>query len=209
MKTIRDWNDLRQFGITILTGEACNVGKRLLCDVTARGHQALCQIFGLPLQLTVETTCNKCGEKGRHVVPARFKDKWNSGESSDPSVGSILLARDSLNFLAAMLLLHNGCKVAIVTKHGHIIGIEEGDRDFTEEIRVKDYPKPHEYVPYTLLENDGRAEAVYWENETWITTTHQFGRIEKFYGIEEIYGRMTSQPACGLSNVHAATGRTA
>ncbi len=38
MKYIHDWNDLRAYGINYLTGEACAVGKRLLCDVNERGR---------------------------------------------------------------------------------------------------------------------------------------------------------------------------
>jgi hypothetical protein len=46
MITVRDWNDLRSFGINALTGEACAVGKRLLCDVNDQGRKLLCSIFG-------------------------------------------------------------------------------------------------------------------------------------------------------------------
>ena len=34
MKSINCWNDLEPFGLIVLTGEACGLSYRLLCDVT-------------------------------------------------------------------------------------------------------------------------------------------------------------------------------
>ena len=39
MQTIRSWDDLSAFGIVPLTGEACGLSYRLLCDVTAQGKK--------------------------------------------------------------------------------------------------------------------------------------------------------------------------
>jgi len=39
MKHVRDWGDLRQFGIDMLTGEACALSTSLV-DVTERGGRS-------------------------------------------------------------------------------------------------------------------------------------------------------------------------
>ena len=41
MKTIHCWNDLSAYGIELLTGEACGLSYRLLCDVTAAGKKLI------------------------------------------------------------------------------------------------------------------------------------------------------------------------
>ena len=41
MKTISSWDDLKAYGIDPLTAEACGLGYRLLCDLTAEGKKIL------------------------------------------------------------------------------------------------------------------------------------------------------------------------
>jgi hypothetical protein len=41
MKSIRCWDDLSRYGILPLTGEACGLSYRLLCDVTAAGKRII------------------------------------------------------------------------------------------------------------------------------------------------------------------------
>ena len=108
MKHIHDWNDLRTYGINYLTGEACAVGKRLLCDVNERGHRLICSVFGLPPNTTLS-------------------DNWNGTVNGEPAVGSILLPRFSFGFLAAMILLESGCQCAVVMQTGEVWGIESHD----------------------------------------------------------------------------------
>lgn len=107
MKTIRCWDDLSQFGIVALTGEACGLSYRILCDVTARGKNILEKAFGLPeLQLA---------------------DNWNPGAADDPHVGSIMLAPEVLNFLGVFALLDNGCTEVRHIKDGGLHGFEQDD----------------------------------------------------------------------------------
>lgn len=100
----RTWQDLRQFGIVPLTGEACNMGKRLLCDVTEQGRLALCEIFGLPRN-------------------TRFQESWNSGDAADPHVGSIFLAYGMLEPIAAICLLRAGYRFAVCTDRDGVYGV--------------------------------------------------------------------------------------
>jgi len=47
MKTINCWDDLSRYGIVLLTGEACGLSYRLLCDVTAAGKRVIEKALGI------------------------------------------------------------------------------------------------------------------------------------------------------------------
>ena len=114
MKTIARWADLEPFGIDPLTGEACGLSYRILCDVTAKGRDVLQKCFGireLPL-------------------PAN----WNGGSALDPHVGSILLAPEMLAAVAVFALLEHGCTEAWLCQNGAVIGVEP--EDTSETIRL-------------------------------------------------------------------------
>lgn len=108
MKTIRYWDDLRDEGIVALTGEACGLSYRLLCDVTARGKRTL--------------------EKALGVAQLVLHENWNHGSADDPHVGSVLLAPDLLPFLGVFALLEAGCREVWLTKNRGVIGIEAEDQ---------------------------------------------------------------------------------
>jgi hypothetical protein len=78
---LHDWHDLRQFGIEALTGEACRVGVRVLCDLTPIGAQIVSDLLGVP--------------------EGSFPDAWNGGKA----VSSVLLPRDLWHDLAVWCLL--------------------------------------------------------------------------------------------------------
>ena len=46
MKAIRGARELEAYGIDVLTGEACGVGMRVLCDVTPAGEALLSGLLG-------------------------------------------------------------------------------------------------------------------------------------------------------------------
>ena len=66
MKTINCWDDLTQYGIVPLTGEACGLMYRILCDVTGGGKSVL--------------------EKALGVAELKLPESWNCGSDDDPSV---------------------------------------------------------------------------------------------------------------------------
>lgn len=72
--------DLEGFGVDILTGEACALGLRVLCDLTTRGR------------LTVEAFL------GSQIMIAPGSN-WNPGSPEDPHVGSVLLTWSTLRDL--------------------------------------------------------------------------------------------------------------
>ena len=107
MKNVNCWNDLRAYGIDVLTGEACGLSLRLLCDCTDRGRKLLSKVFGIPQMALAEP--------------------WNGGTAQDPHVGSILLPPDLFSLLGVFALLENGCREAWVTKNNAVLGLEPGD----------------------------------------------------------------------------------
>ena len=106
MKSINCWNDLEPFGIVLLTGEACGLSYRLLCDVTAQGKMVLEKCFGTP--------------------NLNLPERWNRGSEQNPHVGCIMLTREMLQPLAVFALLESGCKEVYLVKDS-VHGVEETD----------------------------------------------------------------------------------
>jgi hypothetical protein len=107
MRTINSWDDLRPLGIDALTGEACGLSYRLLCDVTERG------------KLTIQ--------KALGVNTLDLPENWNSGTEEKPHVGSVMLAPEFLLPLAIFALLEDGCVEVWRTRSGSLVGIEPSD----------------------------------------------------------------------------------
>ena len=70
MKTVSCWDEIRPCGIDALTGEACSLGYRLLCDLTARGRAIVERCLGVKIQ----------------------SENWNGGSKDDPHVASSVVA---------------------------------------------------------------------------------------------------------------------
>lgn len=105
MKTIRDWRDLNEFGIDLLTGEACAIGARYLCDVSEKGRKVICEFFGLPYNTVLQENYNS----GR-------------GNPTGPSVGAVMLPYSVFAQLSAFCLLSDGADEVLHTEEGHIMG---------------------------------------------------------------------------------------
>lgn len=100
LNTLRDFE---QFGIMTLTGEACNLGARILCDLTEAGKAAICECFGLP------PNC-------------QFKKNWNSG-----GVASIMMPYGVFQEIAPLILIFNGYEAVVRFKNGNCIGWKPED----------------------------------------------------------------------------------
>jgi len=107
MKTIHCWDDLNAYGIVLLTGEACGLSYRLLCDLTAKGKKTL--------------------EKALSIQQLVLAENWNHGSAEEPHVGSIMLAPDLLPFIAVFALLESGCPEVWLTRTRGVVGIEPDD----------------------------------------------------------------------------------
>lgn len=86
MRVLSNWRDLEDFGIDMLTGEACGLSMRLLCDVTERGKVLIERFFG-------------------GTITVKPGSNWNGGNKADPHVGSILLPSGVFSDLAAFCLI--------------------------------------------------------------------------------------------------------
>ena len=107
MKTVSGWKDLEPYGILPLTGEACGLMYRILCDVTGPGAAVFRKCFGL--------------ERASALGEA-----WNRGTAEAPHVGSVMLSRESLVPLGIFALLEDGCTEVYVLD-GNVIGLEADD----------------------------------------------------------------------------------
>lgn len=124
MKTVADWSALGEFGIVVLTGEACSLMYRILCDLTARGKRIIERC------LSVEIT----------------SESWNSGSKDDPHVACIMLTQEMIVPLAVFALLESGCREVWVTDCA-AIGIEADDTQ--EEVeRMKQVYQPRRRFAY-------------------------------------------------------------
>lgn len=138
--TINSWRDLEQFGINALTGESDKLGQRILCDLSARGVEAINEYFGAS-------------------VLDGLAPNWNSKVGDEPAVRSILLPRDYTP-LAIFLLLGVARVPYIVTMNGSMIGTdrkqyaEENDRAVDELMkRSPDEPSLGWRLPYSVIRN--------------------------------------------------------
>ena len=118
MKTVSSWDHLRPYGIDLLTGEACSLMYRLLCDLTQNGKRIVERCLSVQIQ----------------------SENWNGGSGDDPHVASIMLTREMLVPLAVFALLENGCREVWVTDSA-AIGVEPDDSDDELE-RMKRFTKP-------------------------------------------------------------------
>jgi hypothetical protein len=132
MRRITCFDDLRPFGIEPLTGEACGLMYRILCDVTADGLCILDKCFGV------------------RITPA---DAWNRGTDDKPHVGSVMLSPPMLVPLGVFALLEPGCGECWLHASGELIGIEPGDSPET----VRGYAELYEGVIARRLSYRGTA----------------------------------------------------
>ena len=120
MKTINCWDDIREYGIVMLTGEACGLSYRLLCDVTAKGKATLEKALGVP---DISLSAN-----------------WNHGSDDDPHIGSVMVPHLMLPFLGIFALLEAGCTEIWIDKDNRLYGMERSDSSEDAERLRKHHP---------------------------------------------------------------------
>jgi hypothetical protein len=107
MKSIVSWNDLACYGVDALTGEACGLSYRILCDVTEQGKRILAKALGV----------------SDMVLP----ENWNRGSEDAPHVGSIMLAPEMLIPIGVFALLETGCTAVWRVGNAGLLGVEPSD----------------------------------------------------------------------------------
>src|SRR6266446_1442478 len=121
MKTISSWDDLKAYGIDPLTGEACGLGYRILCDLTAKGKKILEKCLATPALTLFES--------------------WNRGTEQEPHVGCVMLALEFFIPLAVFALLESGCTEVWLYKNQTLLGIEPCDPPDRVELPAKMCPE--------------------------------------------------------------------
>src|SRR6185437_12156064 len=118
MIAIHNLDDLKQFGIRALTGEACRVGTRILCDLTKEAEEIVCDLLGI-----------NCV---RNLPSTTFSASWNGSGAT----GSFMLPHGLFHDLAVWCLIHKGCREIMLVRPGsgegyswgtEVIGLENGD----------------------------------------------------------------------------------
>lgn len=93
MKTY-SYQNLTEFGINPLTGEACAYGKRILCDLDQNGVELVAEFLG--------------------VYPNAFPENWNSYVGKNKAVASVMLHRNSFTDIIAFALMLKGWRFIII-----------------------------------------------------------------------------------------------
>jgi len=107
MQKITCWDELRRYGVDMLTGEACGLSYRLLSDVTEKGKHIIQIALG--------------------IANLDLHDSWNHGDPKEPHVGSLMVVPELLVPLGVFALLENGCREVFRTKSDGLLGIEPAD----------------------------------------------------------------------------------
>jgi len=118
MITIRSLNELERHGISVLTGEACGYGYRILCDLNRQGIQLVSDALG--------------------INPDKFRDtlppNWNSRVNRTEAVASIMLAPEMMTPLAVFACWAAKCSEVHVLYDGSVVGIEPSDDEKSVEM---------------------------------------------------------------------------
>lgn len=104
-KTIRNWEDMSDYGVYHLTGEADPLGRRALVDLSANGEKMVKGFLGIP----DDSKLYKNSNSGR-------------GMPDGLAVASIALPYDILTDLAIVALMRAGARYVLVCPDG-IVGI--------------------------------------------------------------------------------------
>ncbi len=109
MKTISCLLDLGAYGFDLLTGEADNLGFRILTDLTRKGKRIFCDAYGLPEDV-------------------KLSENWNTGDTMAPHVASVMLSCDALRQIAPIALYHEGCHTILILENGTACGLEQNEQ---------------------------------------------------------------------------------
>lgn len=104
-----DTVNLKDYGIDMLTGEACSFSLRILCDVTEQGKSLLERYFG--------------------VDKIDFAPNWNHGSDEHPNIGSITIGRHSLNDIRVFCGLSVSAYV-MVEASGQVVTLSKEELDY-------------------------------------------------------------------------------
>lgn len=95
---------LTDYGINLLTGEACSHNLRMLCDLSEKGVEIVSSWLG--------------------ILPSSFLPNWNSYVGNDPAVASIMIPRGSFPDLYYWILVEvEKFEVVMESADGMLTGV--------------------------------------------------------------------------------------
>jgi hypothetical protein len=110
-------------GVNPLTGEACALAMRILCDVSEEGAALVREYLGLPADCALS--------------PA-----WNSTVGDKPAVASVMIERGAFPALVHFALMRSGCQ--------YVYGRDDSaDSSGFCDADLNDYPDLREYIDGT------------------------------------------------------------
>lgn len=135
-------DDLKLFGINPLTGEADRYCLRILCDLSQRGVDLVCEFFGMQA--------------------GGFAENWNSHVGDEPAIASLMLTRDTLWELGRFALLHvEQCDIVV----GRTDGMRGMNRDDPYCFGHIEYAQNHDLPVTTNCAKTSRAPGSGSRNE--------------------------------------------
>jgi hypothetical protein len=88
---------LSKLGFDLLTGEACGLGARILCDITESGRQLLAEVLGLTGLVPADAWNHRPGTVGSVMIPREmFTPLIVFGLFRDPQVRAVYLTEDGV-----------------------------------------------------------------------------------------------------------------
>lgn len=215
MKTIKNWRDLEEYGIANLTGEACKLGLRYLCDLNSSGIERLNRFFGCEVN---------------------YASPWNSKVDGCESKGSIMLPRNIFQDLAPFCLYDRWKDTIFVTQEcGEFHAYSPGDREMMqgfvdryEKYNSEDQHKNiEEWQQWCIRRHNDKVPKnkqveerfAVWSMKDWgnLDLLSKFSFLKQFlyfYVHENIvdggfhsYAKLDC-PGIGLNATHAMSGRT-
>jgi len=181
-----DRSDLERFGIKFLTGEACALSMRLLCELDERAMRTYMEFVGFSIMSPGEILREyNCFNNNPTFDPIGSIDK---SHYNDLDKYSVYLVQETVRYLIILMLLqeHEAVKVLHIAGSDRIELLAGSFNDI--QTRLDHFPDVYGY-----FDKDKGEYGEYIPGEFYTT-----GR----------WYRVNTNPHRGFSNVHAMTGQS-
>jgi hypothetical protein len=156
-KSVSSWEDMERYGVFALTGEACTLSMRLLCDLNRDGVHLIERFLGGNATMNIGSN-------------------WNQSKGAQSSV---MLPHGILCELGAFALhVVDGFKVVVRLEQNGVLGVDVP----ALQKQIATWANPCEWQEAIKLGSGGRdIERYYWASDNSVAgrNVHQMsGRIE-------------------------------
>jgi hypothetical protein len=187
MKCFRCGDDLKDVGIDLLTGEACGLAMRVLCNLNEEGVK-LWETF-------TRSTCDT-------------KNAWNDGHAS------VMIPHSMFRDLWIFGQVMKGVRYVFIG--GYVFGKEWVTKEYTVgygQWYTSDRSGGSMCDPDEPIKETTRVPGENWQPEAWaVETDEDMQKLREAMASGYFYIRRTftksTHPGTGLDNRHAMSGRT-